>query len=344
MDGKRTFEKYYNRLAREGIIKAAIYGVIIGFAVNFIIAFATWFSDYNGLWISIGAGVAAIALSAPLMYFRIFKPTAAKIARRIDALGLEERLITMVELENDQSYIAMRQREDAKSKLAAVETSEIKYRLPVIAIIAAAFLVVLGVGMTTLTSLSAEGKVPGGGDIIDNLTPPDHPEYISVTYMVEDGGIIEGESDQLVLYGEDCTPVLAVADDGWMFVQWSDGQITPARTDKGVIEDVVIYAEFERVEEASADSSDSSEEGDGDEADDLPGEQQSGGNPSEDPGNGSSGAGGRYDDNNQIEDGETYYRDKYEQYYNAAMEKLANGEELTEEERAFIEAYLDIIR
>ncbi|MDE7159042.1 MAG: hypothetical protein K2N74_05650, partial [Clostridiales bacterium] len=51
------------------------------------------------------------------------------------------------------------------------------------------------------------------------------------------------------------------------------------------------------------------------------------------------GAGYQYDPANQIKDGETYYRDVIEEYRSKLEEKLASGEDLTDEDRAFIELY-----
>ena len=134
MDAKKIFEKYYSRLALEGFLKALILGLIFGFAAEFIVAFATWMASYNGLWISIAAGVAVAAGMTALFYFKKFRPTAKQIAKRVDRLGLEERLITMTELEGDDSYIALRQREDAQKKMREVEAKEIKLRLSKLAI------------------------------------------------------------------------------------------------------------------------------------------------------------------------------------------------------------------
>lgn len=348
MNGKQMFEKHYGRLAKEGMLKALILGLIVGFAVNFVIAFVTWFTPFNGLWVAIGGGVVTAAVSTPLFYYKLFRPTAKGIARRIDKLGLEERLITMAELENDPSYIAMRQREDAKEKLSGVSGSAIKFRISKPAVAAAAILAVLGVSMTTVTSLSAEGKVPTGDDFVDNIIPPEPPVIIEIYYVVEEGGYIEGDAEQIVYYGEDALPVLAVADDGWMFVGWDDEYEDPSRQDLALTENLTVTALFEEVDESDdGDDSEDDEEEDSDQASDEPSEEeQDQQNPDQsEPQNPDQNGDGadRYQNNNQILDGETYYRDRYKEFYEQAMEKLANGEELSDLERAIIEAYWDII-
>ena len=125
MKKNRLFKKYYLKLIYEGIIKAAVCGLIVGFAVSIIPAVITLIANLvgkpqnEGLWISIGSGLIAFALSTPLFYFLLFKPKNKQIAERVDRLGLDERVITMFELEKDGSYIALKQREDAKRTLSA---------------------------------------------------------------------------------------------------------------------------------------------------------------------------------------------------------------------------------
>jgi uncharacterized repeat protein (TIGR02543 family) len=70
------------------------------------------------------------------------------------------------------------------------------------------------------------------------------PAECVVTYAVFDGGSIQGEATQTVLYGENTTKVTAVADTGYIFVKWSDGVIDAARTDMNVQHDITVTAEF----------------------------------------------------------------------------------------------------
>ena len=114
MDSKNMFRKYRKRLVAEGVAKSLIFGLLVGFAANIVIATVSCFVKVEGLWlISIGLLLVGTLISAPIFYFAKFRPTTKQIAARVDRrLGLEERTITMLELENDDSYIAMRQRED----------------------------------------------------------------------------------------------------------------------------------------------------------------------------------------------------------------------------------------
>ena len=75
---------------------------------------------------------------------------------------------------------------------------------------------------------------------------PDFP--FSLTYIADVGGRIIGESSQIVLCGESGAEVIAVANDGYRFVKWSDGVTTATRIDSNVTADITVTAKFERIE------------------------------------------------------------------------------------------------
>ena len=330
MDHREHFQKYRSRLVGEGVIKAVICGLTIGFSVDFLVALITWLAGADGLWLSIGLGFISAAVSAPIFYYRRFRPTAKSVARRLDRLGLEERLITMTELEGDESYIALRQREDAQQKLQTVDRRQIKFLLSRAGIVSVCVLAVLGISMTTVSTLSAQGRLPGG--VIDP------PASFSVTYSAKEGGEILGECSQTVSEGGSATTVVAVAADGWMFDHWSDGISVPSRTDTDIRADLSLAAIFVEVGDSSQDpgSQDRPDDRPDGEAGDGPGS----GTPGIDPGDGT---GGKYEDNNQIIDGKTYYREVYQAYYDQAMKILAEGGEIPDGLRAIIESYFGII-
>ena len=200
------FEKFYKRLMVEGIIRSIVSGFIVGFSANFVAAFTFWAFDIQNFWLTIIIGILVGALAAVVFYFKIFKPDTKAIARRIDRLGLEERLITMTELENDDSYIAMRQREDAKFKLSNVDISGLKFKVSTAIIVACCCTFVVGSAMTTVAALSESGVLKKGSEIIMDITEGE-PELVSVSYMVDGdiGGFIEGEPEQLIEKGSSTT-------------------------------------------------------------------------------------------------------------------------------------------
>ena len=56
------------------------------------------------------------------------------------------------------------------------------------------------------------------------------------------------------------------------------------------------------------------------------------------------GAGGKYEEYNQVIDGETYYRDVYQEYYEQAMRILSEGGVVPEYIRIIIQNYFDAIQ
>lgn len=73
-------------------------------------------------------------------------------------------------------------------------------------------------------------------------------EKYEVRYTAGEGGRIEGKSEQEVAYREDGEPVTAVAEFGYMFVKWSDGNESAERQDTRITEPLEVAAEFARLE------------------------------------------------------------------------------------------------
>lgn len=347
MNSKRYFEKHYPKFRRQALIKSLLLALCIGFAAAFVVALVTWFTPINGLWLALAALVVVTAAATPICYFKKFRPTVLSSARHLDRIGLEERMITMVELQADQSYIAQRQRMDAEQALAQVEKDQVKIKIPRKLVASTLICAVLCGAMTTVTALSAAGLLPRGDELVDALLPDPPEVFIAVTYMVEEGGYIEGEADQLVLEGHNAEAVLAVADEGYAFVGWDDGSADPARSDQQITKELTFTAIFAPIE----DEGDGGDDGDsGEEGGDEPGEGQGdeeGSSSSSDSASDSDQVGegsGKYDEWNHIIDGEKYYREFLEEYKERLIEQLEkNGDQLTDEERAIIEAYINLV-
>ena len=370
MNAKQLFNKHYYRLVAEGVIKSVFMGLIIGFGANFIAGFFAWIFDFGGIWFPIGVGVGAAVISGTLFYFLRFKPDAKEVAARLDRLGLQERMVTMLELKNDSSYIAELQRENARVHLAKASNKKIRFRFSTPVIVLVIVATIVGASMTTVVGLADGGVIPTPDEIF-----PDDPfeNHIPVTYLADEGGELEGETDQLVAPGGSTTTVVAVADDGWMFIGWDDGYGNPDRHEEGVTEECVFIAMFEQVVDGEGGGEDGDADGnpggaEGDKADDVPGggdasaesEQPgagekgdgSGADGESDGGQGSTeeegegkgdgqglGAGGKWQENNQFLDGKTYYRDYLDIYYQMAQEIFEANGEIPPEYKEFYETY-----
>ena len=360
-EAAKYVKKSYGKMIVVGLLKAAVFGLIVGLAANFITAFATWFSVIRGLWLSLAVGFGAFVLSTAAFYFLFFRPSDRKLAKKTDSLGLDERMITMMELQGDDSAIAKIQRKDALEKIATFDNKKIKFRVPTVALSFIIALFVFASGMTTVTALSSIGYIRDGSEIIRSWAEEDEPVYCSVTYMTDGGGEIDGDADQVVIYGEDAFSVTAVAEEGWGFAGWykfqpvynENGEITdyeqieedeevaqnPERTDKEIQIDTIVIALFQEGQGGGGGGGGGEGEP-GDEPQDQPPEGGSGGDPSE--GDPSPGASGSYEENNYIIDGKTYYRDELPKYYDEILRMLEEGD-YPPELREYLEAYLKTI-
>lgn len=342
---KELFDKYYKRLAHEAMLKAAVCGILVGFAVDFVLALVTWFAVGSfKLWfvVALGAGVLVGIIFAFIMYFAKFRPNPKAVARRLDSMGLEERLITMMEFENDNSYIATIQREDAKSKLHRIDAKSIKFSVAKGLIIATAIVAAFGLSMTTVNALAANTNLfPSGSDLggEDNTI-----NEFSVTYEVyggEGGEILcVDESEigdfQIVNRGENTKMVYAEPEEGWVFYQWreylgvdekglsvyKDLGDTPERMEVNVQHDILIIAVFVESESGEGEETpDPDEEADeSDETEDDPEEQDPNAPPNKDmPQDG-------YDINvdNRFRDGNSDYAPMYPEYSDAMSDELQN--------------------
>lgn len=328
-----VFRNYDSRLRREGLIKALLRGLTIGFFAAFLAALCTWLSGTKGFFLTVGVFVGVTAIATVCLYLIVFKPTAKDVARRVDRLGLEERLITMLELEKSEDYIALRQRKDAKESLNKLGVKRFKFGVSAAVIVLLAVGGVFGIGMTTVTGLSDLGILPSGAQLIDEAWGRNPANYIEISYEAMSGGSIYGDTEQLILKNTSTDTVIAVAEDGYRFYRWTDGYPYPSRSDKAA-EDITYTAWFLRID---ADGAEETPEGDS--AVDQPPED---GNDQEEqpPASG----GGTPPNYNYMFDWSIHYQDVFGDYYEQAMEELAQNGELSEELRQFIETYFNGIK
>ncbi len=331
---QKKFGGHDGKLGLEAIIKSALAGVGFGATLAFVLATVSWFLEFNGLAAIIISFAVGAALFGFVFYKTVFHPSVIKNARRLDRYGLDERLVTMVELEGDDSYLARRQREDAMSALGQLDKNKVKVIIPTLLIVLSILFGVLFAGMSVVEGLSEAEIMPSGAEVWNTIFPPEPLDEFTVEYSAGKGGHIIGTEKQTVIEGEDAERVLAVADDGYMFYAWSDGEVNPSRQDKDIEKDTAVSAVFILVDDLDDEFEDE------DEPTDAPGEQRGPGGDQMD----SSAGGGKYEEVNQVIDGETYYRDVYDEYFARAKEYLENGEQVPEHIIAIIEAYFNIIK
>lgn len=348
-----VFKQYYKRLSREGILRSFLWALTFSFVALFVSATVFWIVAVKYVWIC--AIIFAVFLGGltPLFYFTKFKPDKKAIAKRIDELGLEERVLTMTQLENDDSFIAKIQRDDTLAALKTVNASLIPVAISLPLILATVFSGLAGTAMTVVSALAAGNLIPDGGQIINPKPEIVLNEY-EVIYEVEEGAgeifAADGSDEgafQIVVEGDDAQPVIAVPDDGWAFVAWSDGNEDFYRQDLAITENMTITAIFMELEEGSEGEEGEGQPGEGDSGDEKKPGDQSGDGEGESEGEegDGEGAGGKYEPSNQVIDGETYYGGSvYEGAYDSAVDEMDKNGDISEDEKDFIGGYWEGIR
>ncbi len=366
------FKKYHKRIVKEGVLKSLFYGLIAGSCALLVTALFSWFFGFRaGLWLALGMfGVAFLATSLPLYFFK-FKPTTKQIAVRVDALGLEERLITMLELEGDDSYIATRQREDAVHAMKSMDSMLLKIVVSVALIVFLTVSLVVGfAGGTAVSSLYYADVIPSGMELIEGSKPV---RTFVCTYKVASGvntgtivyctdewttsvgsiddpteGLVPVEGDIEVKEGEDAPAVYAVPATGYAFVCWSDGVRDPYRQDVNVKGNLEVSATFvllgfdvedigpdEYLERQPGDpTDDGGEDGEGYEDGEGGEDGEDGNNNNDDPAN------SRHDvTNQQIVDGQHYYGDSFSDSYGDAQDRLGSDSNIPDSVKDVVSDY-----
>lgn len=354
---EKIFQEYYNRLAKEGWLKALICGLIVGFMALFVSATTFWFVALKQLWL-VFVIFAVVAVSAMLIsYFVKFRPSTKDIARRVDDLGLEERLLTMAQLQNDSSFIAMKQREDALNALKAVHVQDVKIAISAAMLVVLAISSVFSMGATTVYALSTNGKLPSGGELLGVTKEEQVVEY-ELLYEETDGGVIEGEIFQIVEEGQSASAVEAIPDDGYYFAGWvwiQEGKECssedPYRLDENIRESMVITAMFAEIPEDGEEGDEGEGEGEPDQGENAPqdGQEGDGGNGDQPPPpsaeGGEDGSGDMNQDNKQIINGETFYGGStLEDAEGQAKDKMDGNENISDGEKDIVGDYYDTIR
>ena len=324
---KRTqdFEKHYRRLRTEGILRSVISGAVLGLGLAFLLLFLYWMLGLGGIAIALVAGAVTGAVSGILLYRFKYRPTERAVARRIDRCGLEERMITMLELEGRDTPMAHLQRRDAEAHLGELSVDSVRFNISHLSVILCSVLFVFSLCFTFLGALAQRGMMPYGYELILGEADGD----AEVVYLAGEGGTLFGDTRQSVELGGRTEAVLAVAQDGYIFVGWDDGLDSPERSESAVRRDIRLTALFEKID-SGADPEDEE-----DAASDLPVGTASGGSGGgssdetggENPESGGEGqGGGKWQDKNQFIDGATYYRDYLDIYYQYAMGIFEDGE------------------
>lgn len=329
MNSEELLCKYTKRLRLFGFAKALFVCAIAGFIVCGAVAVITWILHASlpvVLWLSLGLGGITLFAGTPIVYRLYFRPTKAYVAARLDALGLDERMITMCQFENDESYIASLQRNDAIKHVGRVPVKKLKFSvtLPLIILLVCSFM--FATSFVTVSALSAErteSEIAGGTEEQPNVEPKEITFTVEYLVYREGTGTLEGETVQTVKKGGFTKAVTAIPADGYRFYAWVDENMRPVgnqenpRFDINVRADMKVYAYFYEItaaapptadgdgDEPSEDKSDDKDDNDKDEGSSAESGKDGGGSTDE-----STPSAGR--ENNHVIDGEQDYKENFD--------------------------------
>ena len=102
-------------------------------------------------------------------------------------------------------------------------------------------------GLDTSTEGVVDGVVLDYGGFKQTISFNVVPTELQVEYVASTGGRIEGETLQKVTAGADATRIEAIADEGYYFAGWSDGNVNASRLDTQVSKSMRLIAVFEKL-------------------------------------------------------------------------------------------------
>lgn len=151
-------DAYYKKLHKESILKSLMSASMIGFSLMIVLSIIFYLFTYNGLIISLISGLLTIIISTYIFKTYVFKVSIKTIANKLDDLGLEERVLTMVEFSDRDSLISEKQRLTAQEKLANITPKHIAFKHFMRMSIVLALIFGLAVVSVTLSTVAALNK------------------------------------------------------------------------------------------------------------------------------------------------------------------------------------------
>lgn len=362
MNIKKNFNALYKSYLKSAIFKSLIFATLVSCTVLAIVSFMFWYYDVKQIWIGLIV-FAALELSVFTVMFLILKPTEKKFVKRLDSLGLQERVVTMYQYQNDESLMAKIQRNNAIEHINKLNKKLVKLATPVFIVVLFAIAVVSGLTTTTVAALASSDYIPSGSKTFGQIEEQfkNKTEY-EVSFDVIGEGFIDGDIFQLVYEGEDCTPVMAIPEEGWVFVGWQytnnknilqsqkllgwgSEDTEPYHIESNIKKNLIVYAEFVEIGDPGEPDPNAPNKKPFDPENQRP--QKPSDNPpqSNNPSGSGEGSAGHHEANNQVFNGETFYGDKvYENAYNQAQDNMDQNGGMTDGQKDAANDYFTTIK
>ena len=129
MNINQLFRSYKQKLLWEGILKSLLFAVMTGGASVFITSLVYHLMiKETPLWLTAIIGGSVFIISFLLLFIVRYYPTKKRVASRMDEIGLQERVSTMLEYRNVDTQIAKLQRQDAIEQIGKTTAKQMKFR------------------------------------------------------------------------------------------------------------------------------------------------------------------------------------------------------------------------
>ena len=151
---EKLLKGYQRKLTLEAIVKSLVLALIAGFMLCMLVSIISFATKFNAIWIALGVWAAATVGFSVLFYFKIFRTTLDKTASRVDGMGLDERVITMIEFADSDNLIAQMQRQDTAAILQSVTPKRMKFAKTKVFIILASFMAAVACAAILMMSFS----------------------------------------------------------------------------------------------------------------------------------------------------------------------------------------------
>ena len=162
------FKKFRSKIIAHAVIESVIAGLSAGLIVVAALLLPLTLTGITvNAGIYVGAGLGMFVIVGGLT-FVLIRPTEKRIARRVDTeLAMHEKVQTLVAFSSSNEPMAVIQRDDANSRLAAAGTKKIKFKRAWQCSVASVVAVGLFAGAVTVAAL---GGKPEDTQAADNYT------------------------------------------------------------------------------------------------------------------------------------------------------------------------------
>lgn len=186
METNEKLKKIKKKMIIESILNSLLNGFIFGILVTILLTLILYLIGFKNILVSIIIMlVLSLALSS-YFYFSRFRPTLKKVARRIDQLGLQERVITSIEYEEDEGLLARLLKEDTNEKLDTFKMELVKLKINKKVMIAVISSIVVFIGILFIPARSFSNILTPGDSVSEDLPSESESEEKNEDEIIDD--------------------------------------------------------------------------------------------------------------------------------------------------------------